>query len=789
MTEAVTELVVRGDGALGVLDRFEDKMIDAGQATDRSTGAIDRYNAAMAKFAAAQEQGIAITTQSVTRRTAEERAMERWQATLSKTHRLEAQLRREAERAAIDMANAVALGYTTPQHAVTVLTGLERRHAQQLRDSALAAKTLDNALSGANRKGAVVRPGAFNTANIAAQFQDIGVTAAMGMNPLQIALQQGTQLSAVFEQMKASGQSAASGLAAAFTSIISPLSLVTIGAIALVAAGLQMVDWAKLAASALVALAGALETIAPYAAMAAAGLALLYAPAIVMGIVQVIALLGRLAVSAVIAAGAMAAANPGVALVIGITAAVAALNIFRDEIERALGVDVVGVLKTVGNFIINSFRAAFADVQFIWEQLPAIMQKAATGAGNMLIAGFEVAINVLLPKIKAFYRAITPGAGIADAIGGKASEIWGTGLIPNSVSFGRLDPGGGADFDAANAKHAANIKGIMGSDPLGDFGAGISRGASTATEKLKELAKWMTTVDDKKKKGRGGKTDEEKYQDIIDGADRRIASLLAEQDALGMTEEAAAALRYEQDLLNQAQQKGIELTPQQAAYMKMLAETMAGIEAATKRAREAMAFAKSLTKGFIDDFRNGLEQGKSIWESFANAALNALDKIVDKLLNDVLDALFKVNNAGSGGGGIWGWLGSLFGFGGGGGFGSNGLTPIIDILGGASVASANPAAKAMQLASNLTAVRMPANQNTRALAAPTAQARPTGQTAAAQHLTFDMKVTVSGTGDKELQERLQKATEVQMEQALTHYDREVLPHRVNQIASDPHGVG
>lgn len=81
--------------------------------------------------------------------------------------------------------------------------------------------------------------GSFQTANIAAQFQDIGVSAAMGMSPLQIALQQGTQLSMVFEQMRASGMSAGAGLLSAFTSIISPISLVTIGVTAAAAAAFQ----------------------------------------------------------------------------------------------------------------------------------------------------------------------------------------------------------------------------------------------------------------------------------------------------------------------------------------------------------------------------------------------------------------------------------------------------------------------------------------------------------------------------------------------------------------------
>lgn len=75
----------------------------------------------------------------------------------------------------------------------------------------------------------------FYTANIAAQFQDIAVTSAMGMSPLQIALQQGTQLSAVISSMERPAQ----GLVAAFTSIISPVSLLTIAMVGASAAGIQ----------------------------------------------------------------------------------------------------------------------------------------------------------------------------------------------------------------------------------------------------------------------------------------------------------------------------------------------------------------------------------------------------------------------------------------------------------------------------------------------------------------------------------------------------------------------
>lgn len=106
-----------------------------------------------------------------------------------------------------------------------------------------AAKVAENSINRVTN-AANVSAGAMraNTGNIAAQFQDIGVTAAMGMNPLLIALQQGTQLSAVFAQ---SGGKLGATLGAAFRSVLSPASLLTIGVVALSAYVIQLgIDFA-----------------------------------------------------------------------------------------------------------------------------------------------------------------------------------------------------------------------------------------------------------------------------------------------------------------------------------------------------------------------------------------------------------------------------------------------------------------------------------------------------------------------------------------------------------------
>jgi len=139
------------------------------------------------------------------------------------------------------LASAQQQGLITLQRRVELLGMAAERH--NLATSAIRQQTdATERLTNVQRMQAAANsntPGTLNTANIAAQFQDIGVTSAMGMSPIQIALQQGTQLSAVFEGLKASGHGVGTALASAFTSIISPVSLVTIGVVALTAVAIQ----------------------------------------------------------------------------------------------------------------------------------------------------------------------------------------------------------------------------------------------------------------------------------------------------------------------------------------------------------------------------------------------------------------------------------------------------------------------------------------------------------------------------------------------------------------------
>lgn len=120
---------------------------------------------------------------------------------------------------------------------VNEMTAALSRERQAALSAVQAIKGYNAAIAAVPTRSARPRVGAFETANLAAQFQDIAVTSAMGMSPLQIALQQGTQLSAVLGPMGAAG--AVKGLGAAFAPILNPVSLITIGLTAGTAALIQ----------------------------------------------------------------------------------------------------------------------------------------------------------------------------------------------------------------------------------------------------------------------------------------------------------------------------------------------------------------------------------------------------------------------------------------------------------------------------------------------------------------------------------------------------------------------
>lgn len=126
-------------------------------------------------------------------------------------------------------------------HAMGALSTEEMTAAMQRQRQAALASI--DAIKGRNaviaQGNSVAASGGHNFAatNAMFQLQDIGVTAAMGMSPAMIALQQGSQLAGNFAGM--SLKQVGTTMAGAFTALLSPVSLATVAVTGLTAAAIQ----------------------------------------------------------------------------------------------------------------------------------------------------------------------------------------------------------------------------------------------------------------------------------------------------------------------------------------------------------------------------------------------------------------------------------------------------------------------------------------------------------------------------------------------------------------------
>lgn len=137
-----------------------------------------------------------------------------------------------AAKAALDDTARGIKGVT----AATAEQATKSRTAATAAEAEAAAKRRNaqasTAMANANRSAAG------STGNLVAQLNDVGMMLAAGQNPLQLAIQQGTQITQVIGPMGAAG--AARALGGAFMGMLNPINLVTFGVIA---AGSAMVQW------------------------------------------------------------------------------------------------------------------------------------------------------------------------------------------------------------------------------------------------------------------------------------------------------------------------------------------------------------------------------------------------------------------------------------------------------------------------------------------------------------------------------------------------------------------
>lgn len=551
------------------------------------------------------------------------------------------------------------------------------------------------------------------TSNIAAQFQDIGVTAAMGMSPLQIALQQGTQLSAVFNDLKHTGQGVGSALAAAFTSIISPVSLVTIGLVAASAAAIQY--FSKVGSStvdadeAIKRHADIIKAVKAAYGEAANGLSDYVAQS-----QSELAATARTSLKDLQAVATDARTEfldsflPNGSLWgrLGVERQFlpfkSALEDFRDsartgrpdfmalrsEVERLVATDPKG-LRAAGDALLSaSSSAANAErrVRSAENAIAVIGGTAEAQLGSLAdlnkalreLAGIAVpALNESERAASVYRQAIAAAQGAEDRASARSAY---------EAALQRI---GNQNPTVINSDGNQTSVPLPGTKPitLGDAPSKAEKSAATAAQRAADA-----------------------YRDLKKSAQDRIEQMQLEAQVSGLTGIAADTLRFKQELLQATGDKGRKATPEQRAEIEKLGKAYE--EAATKAAKlqlqsnlqfdreqlgrstfdqqianglrsaglaidfdsyEAglirtnlqLQYARELVGDINSTFWSGIEQGKGLWESFGDAGVSALKKIADTLMNDVLNSIFSVQSAGSSSGGLFssllGGLGSLFG--------------------------------------------------------------------------------------------------------------------------------
>lgn len=144
------------------------------------------------------------------------------------------------------------------------------------------------------------------------------------------------------------------------------------------------------------------------------------------------------------------------------------------------------------------------------------------------------------------------------------------------------------------------------------------------------------------------------------------------RQSIGMTAQQQAELNAKMQLYADYARADIPVTDdlrlridEYARSAGAAAEQIRKIDFAKKQVDEWKSTEVDVTKGFFGDLVSGARQGKSAMETFSNAAVNALNKIGDKVLSMAIDSAFS----GQKGGGLFGGLlSSIFGgLGGGGG--------------------------------------------------------------------------------------------------------------------------
>jgi len=547
-------------------------------------------------------------------------------------------------------------------HAVGAISANEMASAIQRERQAALASTA--AIKGRNAALAATPRGGsaqgFQTANIAAQFQDIVVTSAMGMNPLQIALQQGTQLSSVIATM-GNGKSVISGLGAAFKSLISWQSLAVIGFVGASAAAIQYFSSLELGG------AKSEATLKKEAELVQA----------------VVSKWGE-------ALPALKAYNDERQRAADAKETAEALDVGRsgqwDELRKQLGDvdtqigDIVSRISQMGEDAseVIKLQATFSELTKGIDEGKASVDLAKRAHKELA----EIVKNNASPELQAYLEIFEKLIPVIDAASRGAQKF----DRDAAIALTSRHPSRGTYGDVERSADGA----IQG--------GGFRLPEGGPVPERRPLIELEGLPGEQKKAETAAQRAANAYRDLVKSADDRIAQLQLETELTGEYGVQTDAARFRLELLQEAEDKGRSLSSEQRAeiekkvelYSKYsqalsqaklqqdllddsafaglskqeqavklrlrsygLDEDLGGNNAAMIRNRFQQEELSDLTQSFLSEFSSGiLTGGKSIGESFAdaikNAAANAMQKSLDSLFEQIGGALASALLGGGG---------------------------------------------------------------------------------------------------------------------------------------------
>ncbi|CDX49232.1 hypothetical protein MPL1032_10270 [Mesorhizobium plurifarium] len=475
------------------------------------------------------------------------------------------------------------------------------------------------------------------TSNLAAQLNDIGVQLAGGQSPFLIAIQQGSQINQALGDAGAKG--AVKGLLGAFTSLVNPVSIATIAIIAAGGAAVQyfasLLSDGEKSAEQLQKEANLIQQVA-----AKWGDAL---PALKAYAEERQKLADQKAISEATQIGKEGAFEDTRTQV----------NDLRADI-----VQLIADLSTMGGQEeqVGRLQSAFSELD------GKIKDQTATAEDAQRVHDIlaDILQNTGIPAADGLAAAFARLAGAIATASGAAKNFTFDEQIKNSVlsPLGTIPPvfSGGGGFQDANQ---------------------VQTDRANATKSQYQLEQERLA---RRGGARGQRlTADDRINEDIQSIRDRTAALEQEASMLGLSFEEQQrrkiALDLEQQALKQLREEAIRkgqtdldsirLSPDQVAAINQVADAYAKQAEQLRQAREQQALQRDVLQGALGDLRSALDDGKLDWQDLGNIALNALDKIIDKIENDLIDAILQANSAAGSGGGIFGSLLGILGLGGG----------------------------------------------------------------------------------------------------------------------------